>query len=84
MVRYSTSTTAGQYTGRGRPDPSAHAHISSFGPDILVLRSLRQPKRITVRADNEKVGLHARYCFFIFFYMYKIKRKENEGIRTLG
>ena len=44
----------GQYDGLSRPRPESHACIASFDPRILVLSSLRKPKRITVRADNEQ------------------------------
>ena len=43
----------GQYDGLSRPRPESNACIASFDPRILVLSSLRKPKRITVRADNE-------------------------------
>ena len=43
----------GQYDGLSRPRPESNACISSFDSRILVLSSLRKPKRITVRADNE-------------------------------
>jgi DNA-dependent protein kinase catalytic subunit len=39
----------GQYDGLSCiPDPSKHVKISSFDPKILVLRSLRKPKRISI------------------------------------
>ena len=44
----------GQYSGLSKPLPEFHANISSFDPKILVLSSLRKPKRITVRADNAR------------------------------
>ncbi|KAI6646753.1 DNA-dependent protein kinase catalytic subunit [Oopsacas minuta] len=50
----------GQYDGLSRPRPESHACIASFDSRILVLSSLRKPKRITVRADNER-----EYSFLI-------------------
>lgn len=44
----------GQYDGLSRPRPESHACIASFDPRILVLSSIRKPKRITVRADNSQ------------------------------
>ncbi|CAG8599054.1 11609_t:CDS:10, partial [Acaulospora colombiana] len=38
----------GQYDGMTIPDPNRHVKIAHFNPRLLVLRSLRKPKRITI------------------------------------
>ncbi|CAG8447289.1 28742_t:CDS:10 [Dentiscutata erythropus] len=44
----------GQYDGLGIPDPSRHINIAYFDPKILVLRSLRKPKRIVIIGTDGK------------------------------
>lgn len=44
----------GQYTGNSKPLPEYHVKISSFDEKVLVLSSIRKPKRITIRGDDEK------------------------------
>ncbi|ELU11183.1 hypothetical protein CAPTEDRAFT_224273 [Capitella teleta] len=44
----------GQYTGEVCPLPEYHAKISSFDSQVTVLRSLRMPKSIVIRGNDEK------------------------------
>uniref|UniRef100_A0A663E4U0 DNA-dependent protein kinase catalytic subunit n=1 Tax=Aquila chrysaetos chrysaetos TaxID=223781 RepID=A0A663E4U0_AQUCH len=44
----------GQYDGRGKPLPEYHAKISGFDERIIVMESLRKPKRITIRGSDEQ------------------------------
>jgi len=44
----------GQYTGRGKPLPEYHVKIAGFDERVLVLHSIRKPKRIIIRGDDEK------------------------------
>lgn len=44
----------GQYTGRGKPLPEYHVKIAGFDERVLVLTSIRRPKRIIIRGDDEK------------------------------
>uniref|UniRef100_A0A8C3LKV0 DNA-dependent protein kinase catalytic subunit n=1 Tax=Chrysolophus pictus TaxID=9089 RepID=A0A8C3LKV0_CHRPC len=45
---------AGQYDGKGKPLPEYHVKISGFDERIMVLESLRKPKRITIRGSDEQ------------------------------
>ncbi|CAG8556990.1 5133_t:CDS:10 [Acaulospora morrowiae] len=38
----------GQYDGLTIPDPTRHVKIAHFDPKLLVLRSMRKPKKITI------------------------------------
>ncbi|KAI9317523.1 hypothetical protein BX666DRAFT_1857295, partial [Dichotomocladium elegans] len=44
----------GQYSGMAMPDPSMHAKIVRFDERILIMRSLRKPKRLTMYGTDEK------------------------------
>ena len=44
----------GQYDGRSKPIPEYHAKIAGFDSKILVLGSMRKPKRLTIIGDNSK------------------------------
>ena len=44
----------GQYEHFGRPIPSSNAKIASFSSNILVMSSLRRPKRLTMIGTDEK------------------------------
>ncbi|CAO3672189.1 unnamed protein product [Umbelopsis ramanniana] len=44
----------GQYTGNRKPHPSQHAKISNFDDRVLVMSSLRKPKRIRIYGTDEK------------------------------
>ncbi|NWI56935.1 PRKDC kinase, partial [Calyptomena viridis] len=44
----------GQYDGKGKPLPEYHAKISGFDERIIVMESLRKPKRITIRGSDEQ------------------------------
>uniref|UniRef100_A0A8C3LKH7 DNA-dependent protein kinase catalytic subunit n=1 Tax=Chrysolophus pictus TaxID=9089 RepID=A0A8C3LKH7_CHRPC len=44
----------GQYDGKGKPLPEYHVKISGFDERIMVLESLRKPKRITIRGSDEQ------------------------------
>ena len=47
----------GQYgLGASRPRPELHTHIDSFSEKVLVLTSMRKPKRIKIRASNSIVS----------------------------
>ncbi|XP_071593605.1 DNA-dependent protein kinase catalytic subunit [Heliangelus exortis] len=44
----------GQYDGKGKPLPEYHAKISGFDERIMVMESLRKPKRIIIRGSDEQ------------------------------
>ena len=44
----------GQYSGLEKPDPTRHVRITSFGNEILVMRSLKVPKRLTIYGNDER------------------------------
>ncbi|CAF0815340.1 unnamed protein product [Brachionus calyciflorus] len=44
----------GQYTGKEKPMPEYHAKIESFDERILEMSSIRRPKCITIRGDDQK------------------------------
>ncbi|XP_070581112.1 DNA-dependent protein kinase catalytic subunit-like [Ptychodera flava] len=44
----------GQYRGRSKPLPEYHVKIAGFDEKVLVLTSLRRPKRLTIRGNDEK------------------------------
>jgi DNA-dependent protein kinase catalytic subunit len=44
----------GQYTGDSKPLLDYHVKIAGFDEKILVLSSIRKPKRVTIRGDDEK------------------------------
>ncbi|KAL0088017.1 hypothetical protein F4703DRAFT_1975680 [Phycomyces blakesleeanus] len=44
----------GQYTGLGIPHPEHHAKVASFEENIMVLQSLRKPKKICIYGSDEK------------------------------
>lgn len=44
----------GQYSGLVQPLPDTHIKISSFAPDLLVMGSLRRPKRLNIHGNDEK------------------------------
>ena len=44
----------GQYDGKSKPMPEYHAKIAGFDSKILVLTSIRKPKRLTIIGDNTK------------------------------
>ena len=44
----------GQYDGKSKPIPEYHAKIAGFDSKILVLGSMRKPKRLTIIGDNSK------------------------------
>ena len=46
--------TLGQYNGKSKPLPEYHAKISGFDGKILVLSSMRKPKRLTIIGDDTK------------------------------
>ena len=43
----------GQYDGLSKPQPLQHIKISSFDSDLLVMGSLRKPKRLKIRGNDE-------------------------------
>jgi hypothetical protein len=52
----------GQYTGLACPVPRLHKRIAGFDQAVDVMRSLKMPKKIVIRADNERVR---RFAFFV-------------------
>lgn len=44
----------GQYEGDEEPFVEKHVKIASFNKSILILGSIRRPKRITIHGSNEK------------------------------
>uniref|UniRef100_A0A8C6YCR5 DNA-dependent protein kinase catalytic subunit n=1 Tax=Naja naja TaxID=35670 RepID=A0A8C6YCR5_NAJNA len=44
----------GQYDGKGKPLPEYHAKISGFDERIKVMHSIRKPKRIVIRGNDER------------------------------
>jgi hypothetical protein len=45
----------GQYRGDVEPVPELHVQVSYFVPEILVIQSIRRPKRLTMLGTDEKV-----------------------------
>ncbi|EAL66880.2 DNA-dependent protein kinase subunit [Dictyostelium discoideum AX4] len=43
----------GQYDGIGKPQPETHVTISSFDTNVLVMGSLRKPKRVKIHGNDE-------------------------------
>ncbi|KAK5898290.1 hypothetical protein CgunFtcFv8_015721 [Champsocephalus gunnari] len=44
----------GQYDGRSKPLPEYHAKITGFDERVKVMSSLRKPKRLIIRGDDER------------------------------
>ncbi|PVD38356.1 hypothetical protein C0Q70_00970 [Pomacea canaliculata] len=44
----------GQYDGLRKPMPEYHVKVAGFDERVLVMSSLRRPKRITIRGNDEK------------------------------
>lgn len=44
----------GQYDGLSQPSPESHIRVSSFDPTLLVMSSLRKPKRLKLRGNDER------------------------------
>ncbi|KAJ3092198.1 hypothetical protein HK102_009852 [Quaeritorhiza haematococci] len=44
----------GQYSGISKPRPGHHAKIRSFQPQVLVMGSIRRPKRLTIVGSDEQ------------------------------
>eukprot|EP01133_Synstelium_polycarpum_P005723 gene5723-6618_t len=44
----------GQYGGTSKPQPEMHIKISSFDTNLLVMGSLRKPKRIKIHGNDEQ------------------------------
>jgi phosphatidylinositol kinase/protein kinase (PI-3 family) len=47
----------GQYHGRSRPDPESHVKIASFDDRVLVMGSLRKPKRLRINGTDGNESL---------------------------
>ncbi|KAI8145657.1 hypothetical protein BJV82DRAFT_554475 [Fennellomyces sp. T-0311] len=45
----------GQYTGLRKPDPARHAKIANFDQRLLVMNSIRVPKRLRIYGTDEHV-----------------------------
>ncbi|KAM4688942.1 DNA-dependent protein kinase catalytic subunit [Discoglossus pictus] len=44
----------GQYDGKSKPMPEYHVKISGFDERVKVMNSIRKPKRIIIRGNNER------------------------------
>ncbi|XP_062849596.1 DNA-dependent protein kinase catalytic subunit [Trichomycterus rosablanca] len=44
----------GQYDGRSKPLPEYHAKITGFDERVKIMTSIRRPKRLIVRGDDER------------------------------
>ncbi|XP_056629192.1 DNA-dependent protein kinase catalytic subunit isoform X2 [Triplophysa dalaica] len=44
----------GQYDGRSKPLPEYHAKITGFDERVKVMTSIRRPKRLIIRGDDER------------------------------
>ncbi|KAL5017908.1 hypothetical protein ScPMuIL_003630 [Solemya velum] len=44
----------GQYTGLSKPMPEYHVKIAGFDQRVLVMSSIRKPKRVKIRGNDEK------------------------------
>ncbi|XP_037613149.1 DNA-dependent protein kinase catalytic subunit isoform X1 [Sebastes umbrosus] len=44
----------GQYDGRSKPLPEYHAKITGFDERVKVMSSIRKPKRLIIRGDDER------------------------------
>ena len=44
----------GQYSGNRKPQPEYHVKVQNFDQRILVLTSIRRPKRLIIRGSDEK------------------------------
>ncbi|XP_072306662.1 DNA-dependent protein kinase catalytic subunit [Eucyclogobius newberryi] len=44
----------GQYDGRSKPLPEYHAKITGFDERVKVMTSIRRPKRLVIRGDDER------------------------------
>jgi DNA-dependent protein kinase catalytic subunit len=44
----------GQYGGLHKPQPEAHVKVSSFDKSLLIMTSMRRPKRLKIRGTDEK------------------------------
>ncbi|XP_067836012.1 DNA-dependent protein kinase catalytic subunit isoform X2 [Heptranchias perlo] len=44
----------GQYDGKSKPLPEYHARITGFDERIKVMKSIRKPKRLIIRGNDEK------------------------------
>ncbi|XP_068603907.1 DNA-dependent protein kinase catalytic subunit [Brachionichthys hirsutus] len=44
----------GQYDGRSKPMPEYHAKITGFDERVKVMASIRRPKRLIIRGDDER------------------------------
>ena len=51
---HETLEIPGQYSSDSEPLPSQHTHIVGFSREVLVLSSLRKPKRLTLLGSDEK------------------------------
>jgi hypothetical protein len=45
----------GQYSGETEPVPELHVKIAYFLPEVMVIQSIRRPKRLTMLGTDEKV-----------------------------
>eukprot|EP01087_Luapelamoeba_hula_P000112 TRINITY_DN10064_c0_g1_i1.p1 TRINITY_DN10064_c0_g1~~TRINITY_DN10064_c0_g1_i1.p1 ORF type:complete len:1634 (-),score=246.38 TRINITY_DN10064_c0_g1_i1:51-4931(-) len=44
----------GQYSGLCKPQPETHIRVSSYSPKLLVMGSMRKPKRLKIHGNDEK------------------------------
>ena len=45
----------GQYSGETQPIPELHVKVAYFLPEVMVIQSIRKPKRLTMLGTDEKV-----------------------------
>ena len=75
----------GQYDIIGQPNAAEHTKISSFASDVKVMASMRKPKRLIIRGDDEsehwylvKGGEDLRLDqVSMMFYLYSLRCMKN-------
>uniref|UniRef100_F6W6L3 DNA-dependent protein kinase catalytic subunit n=1 Tax=Monodelphis domestica TaxID=13616 RepID=F6W6L3_MONDO len=53
-VEFLRNELEGQYDGKGKPLPEYHAKITGFDERVKVMASIRKPKRIIIRGNDER------------------------------
>jgi DNA-dependent protein kinase catalytic subunit len=49
-----TLEVPGQYSGKSEPLPEYHVKIAGFDEKVLIMSSMRKPKRLVIRGDDER------------------------------
>lgn len=52
----------GQYSSSRKPEPRTHVHLESLDDAVMVMTSLRKPKRICVKGSDVRVCVHVHMC----------------------